>query len=195
MRAKLIRLTNINRKPIKNKRNSINSNVLQKEVKKLQQVTASKRAEIAQILYSDRASIINELQEQSKLLHCELHRTMNEKISLQDEVKQLQAQLNKEKLINSQAIFQKQTKQIRNLIKQIGIQKERNKKISSKLEEAKMIENNLNGPTQKQQMKEKIQELQNQIKSVKNEIQQIDQEMIDIKEVHANQIKLLRKEL
>ena len=88
LKAKLARFADINRHPKDAGRNQQIANSLERQVRTLEQLTASKRAEIAQLIYSDRAAVITELQEESKMLHLELMRLKKTKQETEQELRQ-----------------------------------------------------------------------------------------------------------
>ena len=75
LKAKIVRLNSKAKHPRQATQVSgIQLNSLEKEIRQVEQMTASKRSEIALIKLSDRAAIVDELQEECLMLHMELIR-------------------------------------------------------------------------------------------------------------------------
>ena len=183
LKAKIVRLTNKAKRPRQStqKFNIQYSNSLEKELRQAKQMTAAKRSEIALIKLSDRAAIVDELQEECLMLHMELIRMKKQKIEAEKQRKEAYKKLVNAQEEYSKEVLEKQKKEIAHYIKEIATQKQRNFAIALKLqkkEEAKdvpdertrVIQNSVDA------IDKSIKQEEEETKQIQEEIQQITQE-------------------
>lgn len=195
LKAKLARFADINRHPKAAGRNQQIANSLEKQVRTLEQLTASKRAEIAQLIYSDRAAVITELQEESKMLHLELMRLKKTKQETEAELRRVSAELEEACQKYSPDVLNKQQKQIKTLERDISAQQARNEKLKQKIElmQKEQEENNYDDANAK--IQKQIDDLKAKIREEKNAIAQLDKQMQQMSEDHANEMQELQSQL
>ena len=194
LKAKLARYANFNRHSKAPGRNQQIANSLERQVKTLEQLTAAKRAEIAQLIYADRAAVITELQEESKMLHLELMRLRKAKKETEAELDEISHQLEDSCTRYSPEVLSRQHQTIKGLEKEIAQQRARNDKIREKVEtmrqEREDKEKGANSEIQKQ-----IDDLKAKIRKEQQEIQAIDKQMEQMKEEHAREMQELQAQV
>lgn len=195
LKAKLARFADINRHPKAAGRNQQIANSLERQVRTLEQLTASKRAEIAQLIYSDRAAVITELQEESKMLHLELMRLKKTKQETEAELRRVTAELDEACQKYSPEVLNKQQRTIKNLERDIADQQKRNEKLKQKIEqmEKEKEENNYDDVNSK--IQKQIDDLKAKIRDEQNSIAQLDQQMKQMSEDHAKEMQELESQL
>ena len=195
LKAKIVRLTNKAKRPRQSpqKFNIQYSNSLEKELRQAEQLTAAKRSEIALIKLSDRAAIVDELQEECLMLHMELIRMKKQKIEAEKQRKEAY-----KKLVNAQEEYSKevlanQKKEIAHYIKEIAAQKQRNFAIALKLqkkEEARDV------PDERTiVMKTSVESIEKSIQQEEEETKQIEEEIKQVTEEQTKRIKELEERL
>ena len=196
LKAKITRLLDITKHPNRyTPKTNTDQNSLEREYRKIEQLAAAKRSEIAQLESSDTATIVKELQEECLMLHMELVRVKSEKqrtdIELRRAVKELQeanAQFNPD-------LVKRQERIINELKKQISEQNIRNAKIKAKLDE-KESEQAENKQDEAQIIVEKtVADLEAQIRAEQESIAQIENEMKTLDEEKIKEINELQETL
>jgi chromosome segregation ATPase len=195
LKARLQRYANFNRHPKPPGRNQQIANSLEQQVKTLEQLTAAKRAEIAQLIYSDRAAVISELQEESKMLHLELMRLRKSKQESEASLREVTAQLKEACEKYSPAVLARQDKTIKSLEKEIATQRAKNDTIKEKVAQMKAEQENSQYQEQNMKVHKQIDSLKAQIKQEQQEIAAIDQQMAQMKADHAAEMQRLQSEL
>ncbi|OHT07507.1 hypothetical protein TRFO_24253 [Tritrichomonas foetus] len=195
MKAKLARFADINRHPKAAGRNQQIANSLERQVRTLEQLTASKRAEIAQLIYSDRAAVITELQEESKMLHLELMRLKQTKQETEAELRRVSAELEEACQKYSPAVLTKQQKKIKSLEREISAQQARNEKLKQKINTMQKDQEANNYDDQNAKIQKQIDELKQKIKDEQKAIAQLDQQMAKMSDEHANEMQELQAQL
>ncbi|OHT13961.1 hypothetical protein TRFO_15728 [Tritrichomonas foetus] len=188
LKAKIARFSDATKRPNPPNRNIQIANSLEKQVKTLEQLVAAKKQEIADLIYSDRAALVTELQEESKMLHLESNRLKKLKQDTEAELKKLSLELEEACEKYSPQVLNRQGKAIRGVEKEIEMQKARNDKIQKKIDDAIKAQ-------EEQKLQEKHENLQKQIDSLKqkirqeqNEINGLDRQMRELQENHTNEI-------
>lgn len=182
LKAKIVRLNSKAKRPYQQPQVSgIQLNSLEKEIRQVEQMTAAKRSEIALIKLSDRAAIIDELQEECLMLHMEIIRLSKQKSDAEKQRKETY-----KKLVSAQEEFSKdvlsnQMKEIACLKREIAVQKQRNAVIARKLqkkerskglpdERAKVMQTNIDSIDRAIRQEEyETKQIQNEIKAVTEE--------------------------
>jgi hypothetical protein len=195
LKARLARYANFNRHPKPPGRNQQIANSLEQQVHTLEQLTAAKRAEIAQLIYSDRAAVISELQEESKMLHLELMRLRKEKQESEVTLKEVTAQLKDACEKYSPAVLSRQDKTIKTLEREIAAQRARNDGIKDKVAVMKAEQENTAYQEQNSRVHKQIDSLRAQIKQEQQEIAALDEQMAQMKADHAAEMQRLQSEL
>lgn len=196
LKAKIKRLVDITHRPETfTSHPSTDPNSLEREYKQVEQLSAAKRAEIAQFNTSDLAAIINELQEECLMLHMELARVVAEKKNTDSELREVTKQLQEAKAQFHPDLEKKQKKIIRELERQITEQKLRNGKIRQKLDDK---ENEI--LTHKQDeahliILKTIEDLENKIRDEQNAIDKSKDDMRMLDESSKQEINELRLQL
>jgi chromosome segregation ATPase len=193
LKAKLARYASFNRHPKPPGRNQQIANSLEREVHKLEQLTAAKRAEIAQLIYSDRAAVITELQEESKMLHLELMRLKKSKQESETDLRGLAAEYDEACQKYSPAVLSRQHAQIANLEQMIAAQKEKNDAVRAKI--AAMKEEQDGDAQQAEKVQRRTEELQARIRHEQQEIAAIDRQMQQMREEHAREMQRLQAQV
>lgn len=196
LKAKISRLIDITKHPYRySPRQNTGQNSLEKEQKRLEQLSAYKRAEIASLKCSDLAAIVNELQEECLMLHMELIRVRQEKSKTDREFRQITRQLQEAEIQFNPDLERKQEKIIKELNNQIAEQTMRNKRIQAKLTER---ENRIYGNKQDEAaliVQRTIEDLEQKIRNEQDEIDRIDNEMRQLEEEKSQEISDLQREL
>lgn len=188
LKAKLARFTDVSRRPNTAKRDIQIANSLEKEVRTLENLTAAKRAEINDLIYSDRAAQVTELQEESKMLHLESLRLKRAKLDTEAEIKQLSADLESTCEKYSPQVLTKQQKQIKAIEKEIKMQNEKNESIQKKIDEAKKNQEEQKLEEKSKELQKQINDLKQQIKNEQDQIKKLDNEMRDIQAAHKSEM-------
>lgn len=192
LKAKLARFTDVSRRQDSKqivdptKRNKQIADSLEKQVRTLENLTAAKRAEINDLIYSDRAAQVTELQEESKMLHLESLRLKKEKLDTEAEIRQLTAELEATCERYSPQVLKKQERAIRIVEKEIKQQKEENEKIKKKIEEAKKQQEEQKLEEKHEELKKQINELRQKIRNEQDEIKKLDNQMSELQATHKN---------
>jgi vacuolar-type H+-ATPase subunit I/STV1 len=195
LKARLARYANFNRHPKPPGRNQHIANSLEQQVRTLEQLTAAKRAEIAQLIYSDRAAVISELQEESKMLHLELMRLRKSKQESEASLRDVTAQLKEACEKYSPAVLARQDKTIKNLEREIAAQRAKNDTIKEKVAQMKAEQEDSQYQEQNMKVHRQIDSLRSQIKQEQQEIAAIDQQMAQMKADHAAEMTRLQSDL
>jgi chromosome segregation ATPase len=193
LKAKLARYSSYNRHPKSTEQNRQIADSLEEEVNKLEQLTAAKRAEIAQLIYSDTAAVVTELQEKSKMLHLELMRLKKKKQETEIQLREASAQLEEVCQRFSPAALAKQQKAIRQLEKEIAAQKMKNQVAEEKV--AKMRTEQEGAGQEAEQAQARLEELRAQIRKEQQEIAALDQQMAQMKADHAAEMQRLQSQV
>jgi uncharacterized coiled-coil DUF342 family protein len=162
-------------------------------VNKLDQLTAAKRAEIAQPIYSDAAAFVTELQEESKMLHLELMRLKWQKHETETQVREASAQLEDVCQRCSPAALAKQQKAMRELEKEIAEQRVRNQVAEEKVAQTRTEQDGVGQEEEKRRAR--IEELRAMIRAEQNEMAALDQQMAQMKEAHAAEMQRLQSQV
>ena len=181
LKAKIVRLKNkLGKAPQKqtSSRSHPFQNSLENELKKLKQLSASKRTEIDYIKQSDRAALIGELQEECIILHEEIIRMKYSIKSFTKNNKELHNKLVQTQSEFSESVYNKQKKEINNILLEIDKQKQRNAVISLKLmKKEHQIDSSDERTTIMQnsysEIDAKIKQEQDQIKRIEEDIQTV----------------------
>jgi uncharacterized protein YnzC (UPF0291/DUF896 family) len=189
--AKLARFASFNHHPKPPGRNQLIAHSLSTEVQTLEQLTAMKREEIARLIYSDRAALITELQEESKMLHLEVSRLTKVKQDTEVEVRELAARLEHVTQKCSAAAFARQQKQIKDLQRAIVIQREKNEEVLQAVA-ARQTEEEVSEENEKRQ--QKIDQLRAQVEREQQEIAAIDEQIGRMREDHAKEMQRIRSQ-
>ena len=195
LKAKLARFSDLNRHPKDAGRNQQIANSLERQVRTLEQLTASKRAEIAQLIYSDRAAVITELQEESKMLHLELMRLKKTKQETEQELREVSSELEEACKKYSPSVLSRQQKKIKQLEREISNQQARNEKLQVKIEnmEKEQQENKYDDVNAK--IQRQIDEIKSQIRYEQQAISELDKQMSQMSEEHATEMQELQSQL
>ncbi|EAY14712.1 hypothetical protein TVAG_038180 [Trichomonas vaginalis G3] len=193
LKAKIARLTTRAKKPQSFATNSAVQNSLERELHQIEQMTANYRSEIALIKQSDRAAIIDELQEECLMLHMELIRMRSKKSEAEKENKDLQQLLQEKQSEFSREVLSKQKKEIKSLQKEIALQQSRNEIIAEKVQKR---ENAKDQPDERVRViSSTISDLDQKIKNEEDETEKSKQEIKRIQEEQGARIKLLEDRL
>lgn len=196
LKAKIMRLIDITNRPdTYTSRSSADQNVLEKEYRQIEQISAAKRSEISQLNASDLAAVVNELQEECLMLHMELMRLVVEKKRIDTELKTVNRQLHDAKTQFHPDLEKKQNRIIKELERQITDQRLRNAKIRAKLDdkENEMTENKQDEAAQA--MQKTIEDLEAQIKAQQAESNQVDEEIRQLEDEKRKEINELNYQL
>jgi hypothetical protein len=193
LKAKLARYASFNHHPKPPGRNQQIANSLEREVHKLEQLTSAKRAEIAQLIYSDRAAVITELQEESKMLHLELMRLKKSKQESESDLRGLAAEYDEACQKYAPTVLSRQQEQITKLEQMIAAQKEKNEMVRAKISAIK--EEQEGEDEQAEKIQRKIEEMQGKIKHEQQEIAAIDRQMQQMREEHAREMQRLQAQV
>jgi chromosome segregation ATPase len=192
LKAKLVRYGSFSRHPKPAGRNRQIANSLEREVQNLEQLTAAKRAEIAQLIYSDRAALITELQEESKMLHLELMRLQKTKQETENELRVLSAQLDEDSQKYSPAVLARQDAQIRALEREVAAQRTKNNAITERIAAMKCEQESDQSIREAARTQQKIEQLKAQIRKEQQEIAAIDKQMEQMNVEHAAEMQQLQ---
>jgi chromosome segregation ATPase len=166
---------------------------LEQEVRQLEQQTAAKRAEVAQLMASDEAAIVSELKEESKMLHLEMMRIRRERQAVERELQDVSAQLEAACQKYSPAEFEKQQKLIKKLEREMVDL--RTKNAAAKELVARMKEDEEYRMEEEQEAKEKVADLKAKIRREQQQIAEINQEMTQMRAEHLEVVERLRLQL
>jgi small-conductance mechanosensitive channel len=186
--AKLARYASFNRHAKPPGRNQQIAHCLAGEVEKLEQLTAMKREDIARLIYSDRAAVITELQEESKMLHLEVSRLTKLKQDTEVELRELSARLDEATQRCCPAAIARQQTQIKGLEKAVAAQRAKNEAMLQRIS-ARQQEEPPGEPDKRQQ---KIDQLRAQVKREQQEIASLDEQMARMKEEHAKEMQRIQ---
>jgi uncharacterized sporulation protein YeaH/YhbH (DUF444 family) len=195
LKAKLARYANFNRHTKPPGRNQQIVNSLERQVHTLEQLTAAKRAEIAKLIYSDRAAVVTELQEESKMLHLELMRLKKTKQDTENDLREISLQLQEAQKKYSPSVLNKQHKQIRALERQIAAQRTRNEKIKEKISQMKKEQEAQNYEEQNDRLQKEIEGLKGKIRNEQQQIAALDKQMDKMKHDHAEEMQRLQAQV
>lgn len=185
LKAKVARLIDIGKHPNRHVSKNSDPNILEKEWKHVEQLSAARRAEITQLKSSDLASIVNELQQDCLMLHMELIRVSTEKNRLDAEIREVLKSLQEVKVMYAPDLEIKQARIIRDLEKDIAEQKIKNAKIKMKIEKREFDDHDdeqINNP--KNIVKATFDQLEGKIQEENDEIAKLE---MDIKRMEAEQ--------
>ena len=196
LKAKISRLVDITKHPNRyTPKTNTDQNSLEREYRQVEQMSAAKRSEIAQMNSSDMAAVVEELQEECLMLYMELVRLKSEKQRTDAELKQATKQLQEARVQFSPDLERKQKKKINELQKYITEQKIRNAKIKAKLDE-KENEQAENKQDEAQMIVEKtISDLEAQIKAEQDGIAEVEAEIRKLDEEKIKEINELQEKL
>ena len=197
LRAKISRLIDITKHPEKySNKTTTDPNSLEREYKQIEQMSASRRAEIAQLVSSDLAAVVNELQEECLMLHMELIRVKSEKNKAEQDLKSVTKQLQDAKYNFHPDLEKKQRKIINDLERQITEQKIRNCKIQAKLDSQEYYDH---GEPQKAEgnpfIAQTLIQLDAKLKSEQADVLEIEEETKKIEEEKMREIEELQRKL
>ena len=197
LKAKIIRLKNkMGKAPQKQRpmsRSHPFQNSLENELKRLKQLSASKRTEIDSIKQSDRAALIGELQEECIILHEEIIRMKYSNKSFNKQTKELHKKLLQTQSEFSESVYSKQKKEINNLHLEIDKQKQRNAVISLKLMKK---EHELDSSDERKTiMQNSYSEIDNKIKQEQDQVKQIEDDIKTISQKGEERVKELEERL
>jgi uncharacterized coiled-coil DUF342 family protein len=190
LKAKLARYASFNRHPKPPARNQLIADCLEREIDKLEQLAGAKRGEIAQLIYSDRAAVITELQEESKMLHLELMRLKKSKHETDTDLRVLAAEYDQACQKYSPAVLSRQHAQIANLEQMIAAEKEKTETVRAKI--AALNEEHEEEDPEADKVQGKVDELQGKIKQEQQAIAAIDRQMRQMREEHAREMQRLQ---
>jgi predicted RNase H-like nuclease (RuvC/YqgF family) len=195
LKAKLSRYASFNRHSKPPGRNQQIANSLEREVHKLEQLTAAKRAEIAQLIYSDRAAVITELQEESKMLHLELMRLKKAKQESELDLREIASQYEQACQKYSPAVLTRQHAQIATLEQMIAAQKEKNETLQSKVNSLKAEQEGQERQAEAEKVQQKIDQLKAKIRREQQEISALDKQMEEMRQEHNNEMQRLQAQV
>jgi hypothetical protein len=195
LKARLARYANFNRHPKPPGRNQQIANSLEQQVRTLEQLTAAKRAEIAQLIYSDRAAVISELQEESKMLHLEIMRLKKTKQEAEASLREVSTELKDAQEKYSPTVLSRQDKIIKQLEKEIAAQRGRNELIKEKVAQMRAEQAGMQHQEENSKVHQQIDSLKAQIRQEQQEIAALDQQMAQMKADHAAELQRLQSEL
>ena len=173
-------------------RNTIIANSLQKQIDSLTQMIAQKRTETQQIMVSDRAVQIKELQEEALMLYSEVIRLQDEKKSVDNQYKNATEQLHQIKTHYSESVINDQHKTIKNLEKEISLQQQRNDMIRHKITLLKQEQKDDSFVSAADKMQRQIQNMKDKIKAEKEAIRRLDDETQKLRANHTMELKRLQ---
>ena len=173
-------------------RNTIIANSLQKQIDSLTQMIAQKRTETQQIMTSDRAVQIRELQEEALMLYSEIVRLQEEKKNVDAQYKEASDQLHQIKTHYSETVINDQAKMIKNLEKEISLQQQRNDMIRHKITLLKQEQKDETFVSASDKMQRQIQNMKDKIKAERQAIKQLDIETQKLREKHTMELKKLQ---
>lgn len=194
LKAKIQRLNDTLKNHRPKPANQQMANSLEKEMKKIEQYNANRRAEIAAIMSSDLAAEISEQQQESILLYEEINRINKRRKEAEKELADVTEQLEIASQQYSEENLQIAQHKISMLEQEIANQEQRNERLRSQIEEAEAemskaeIESNEN-------LSKQVEKLEQQIQKEKDEIASLDQEIEDTKTKNEEEIKELEQKL
>lgn len=186
LKAKLARFSDASRRPNPPNRNIQISNSLEKEIKTLETLMSAKKEEINELIYSDRASMVTELQEESKMLTLESQRLKKVKVDTEAELKRLSMQLEEACEKYSPQVLSNQNRIIKQLEKKIKQQTDRNNEIQKNIDDTKRQFEEQNLQQKHDELEKRISDLRQQIKQVQDDMKGMDNEMKSLEATHAN---------
>jgi hypothetical protein len=195
LKAKLARYANFNHHPKLLGHNQQIANTLEHQVRTLEQVTAAKRAEVAQLIHSDRSAVITELQEESKVLHLELMRLKKEKREIEHSFRDVSVELKEASQTYSPEALVHHNKTVKSLEKEIEEQSARNDQIKEKVAQIKDERRSTQNQNPNGKVARRIESIKSQIKQEKNEIADLDQQLAQMKLNHAAHMQRLQSKL
>ena len=188
LKAKLARFNDASRRPNPPNRNQQIANSLEKQVKTLEQLISVKKAEIAELIGSDRAALVTELQEESKMLHLESQRLKKAKQDTELELKRLSMELEVACEKYSPQVLSKQGKEIKKVEKDIEQQKTRNDIVQKKIDDALKAQEEQKMQEQYDNNQKQIDSLKQKIRQEQNEINNLNKQMKEMQDNHTNEI-------
>ncbi|EAX97549.1 hypothetical protein TVAG_006800 [Trichomonas vaginalis G3] len=174
-------------------RNAIIANTLQNQIDSLTRQIAQKRSETQQLMFSDKAVEITELQEEAKMLFMEAMRLEREKKEVELQYKEAQENLERINANYSSSVIAEQSKQINQLEKEISLQRQRNEILRSKISAIKEEQKTKSYIDATEKVKNKIEEIKKKIQAEKEAIRALDQETELVKIAHKERMENLRK--
>jgi predicted RNase H-like nuclease (RuvC/YqgF family) len=193
--VKLARYATSNRHLRPPGRNQQIANSLERELHKLEQLTAARRAEIAELIYSDRAAVVAELQEESKMLHLELIRLQKTKQDTENQLRKVAAELQDFAQKYSPAVLERQHGQIKSLEREIATQQSKNATLKEKVMMLRAAQESEENAREAARTQAAIDELKAQIRREQQEIAALDKQMVQMKDDHANEMQQLQSQL
>lgn len=194
LKAKLVRYENFTRHPKALARTQPVAVGLERRIKELEEISGQLDAEIAELVYSDRAAVVTELQEESKMLHLELMRIRTKRQETETEIADLSQQLEDACTKYSPEALARQQQTIKSLQREIAQQRARNDKIREKVEGIKRERESREGGMSTQ-VKRQVDEIKARIRKEQQEIADIDKEMEKMKEEHNKEMQVLHAKL
>ena len=194
LKAKLVRYANFTRHPKALTPSQPVATSLERRVRALEQVSAEREAEIASLVYSDRAAVITELQEESKMLHLELMRVQLKRQQTDNDIADLSQQLEEAIAKYSPDALAKQQQTIKQLQREIAQQRLRNDKIREKVDALKKERESREGGMSTH-VKKQVDEIKAKIRREQQEIADIDKQMEAMKEEHNKEMQELQSRL
>lgn len=194
LKAKIQRLNDTLKNHRPKPANQQMANSLEKEISKIEQYNAKRRAEIAAIMSSDLAAEISEQQQESILLYEEINRINKRRKEAEKELATVSEQLEIASQQYSEENLQIAQHKIAMLEQEIASQEQRNERLRSQIEEAEdemskaEIESN-------DKLAKKVEDLQQKIDQEQQKLDELNQEITDKKKEYSDEIEKLEKEL
>ena len=194
LKAKIAHFGRFSQKSSAPQRNKQIVQSLEKQIQFLEQMTTQKREEINQILQSDRAAIIRELQEESKVLQLELFRLQNSKNEAEQHFREISLQLEEANRKYSSNAIVRQNRTIKLLERDLQEQKEKNQNLKERLKQLKEQREEEERKSLNPKLQKQIEEMKSKIEEEKTKISQLDKEIADIKEKHSQDLQALQEQ-
>ena len=169
------------------------ANSLEKHVKTLNQLAEEKRATIFEIINSEQAAKISELQEESKVFELEIYRLREIKREVESQYKELENQLeiaNKKYSVDS---LNKQKTDLNALKKELNNEKKKSEQLKQELESLQKAKQAEEERPEHQDLIKQIKELKAQIKEEQKTIKSLDQQVSEMSSKQSQEINNLQE--
>lgn len=168
---------------------------LERQVAALEKMVLQKKGELQNILLSDRAAMITELQEESKIYHLELIRLQTSKRESEHNLRAVDAKLEKLNNEYSNESLLNKKKAIEVLEKEIASQSSKNEALRQAIVEMRQQHEEKCNSKENQRLRQKINDIKEKIRLEQKAIQDIEQEIRSTRTPYARDVQQVQGSL
>ncbi|OHT16105.1 hypothetical protein TRFO_13424 [Tritrichomonas foetus] len=170
------------------------TNSLIKEMKKIEQYNANRRAEIASIMMSDLAAEITEQQQESLLLYQEINRIIKRKKEVEKELTNVSEQLDTANQQYSEENLKIALHKVSMLEQEIASQEQRNEKLRAQIEEAEEEKSRAEIESD-ENLQKQVALLEQKIQAEQETAADLDKEIEETKKKYDEELQKIQSEI